>query len=105
MQGESDAIEEAMADVYQDNMNAFITNVRTLVGVPEMPVLMGRIRGNMPPPFVYSLAVRMAQESVAAGDLNVKIVDTDSLSLRADGVHYDTEGQLQLGELFAEAVP
>jgi Carbohydrate esterase, sialic acid-specific acetylesterase len=104
MQGESDAMDEAMADAYQVNMESFIGEVRTLVGVPDLPVVMARIRGNMAPPFVYSLTVRMAQESVAAGDPNVKIVDTDSLTLHPDGVHYDTAGQLQLGTLFANAI-
>lgn len=104
MQGESDAMDQVMAESYQQNMNDFIAAVRTVLGVPDLPVVMGRIRGNMPPPFSYSLTVRMAQESVAAGDPNVRVVDIDSLSLRADGVHYDTQGQLDLGQRFAAAV-
>jgi hypothetical protein len=104
MQGESDALDETMAASYQQNMTAFIESVRGFVGVADMPVVIARIRGTMPAPFYHSLAVRMAQESVAAGDANVRIIDTDPLTLHADGVHYDTAGQLALGQAFATAM-
>ena len=104
MQGESDAMDQTTAEAYVQNMNDFIAALRTFLSLPELPVVMGRLRGNMPSPFSYSLTVRLAQESVAAGDANVRILDIDTVSLQTDGVHYDTSGQLDLGERFATAV-
>jgi hypothetical protein len=104
MQGESDAMEEAMADSYLENMTGFITAVRDLTEVSNLSVAIARIRGTMPAPFYHALAVRLAQETAAAMDPNVRVVDTDTLTLHPDGIHYDTAGQVKLGEVFANAM-
>ena len=104
MQGESDAMQEAMAASYLNNFLDFATAVRTATGVANLPIVMARIRATMPAPFPYALQVRMAQETAATMDPNVHVIDTDSLTFHGDDVHYDTAGQLELGARFAQAM-
>lgn len=104
MQGESDALDPAMADTYAGNLQAFIDNLRVTLATPQLPVFVGRLRATMPSPFDSALSVRTAQENVASLDPNVHIVDTDPLSLWPDEVHYDTAGQIELGQRFAGSV-
>lgn len=104
MQGESDALDANMAFDYTQNFPVFIEGVRALVGVPDLPIVFGRIRETMPTPFDFASDVRAAQESVAAADPNVTFVDTDDLTLKADEVHYDAAALVTLGERFADAM-
>lgn len=102
MQGERDArIPKAGRDYYE-NWKVFIARLRRDLQAPHLPVIAGQVN---PPREDYPAVqmVRRAQERVAGEDPDVVLVSTEGLSKLADRLHYDSNGQLQLGNRFADA--
>ncbi|WP_437603173.1 sialate O-acetylesterase [Sorangium sp. So ce590] len=113
MQGENEAGWSA-AFRYGDALRAFIAAVRADLGVPELPVVLGRISDNLYPanggPIAAGKeanidAVRAAQVTVAEEDPRVAWVDTDDFTPRppSDAWHFDSAAYQLLGQRFAEA--
>lgn len=104
MQGETDALNEASALQYKNNLSGFIKNFRrSLVRMKctddaEVPVVLGRIQDN--PVWTHRSHVRLAQASVAEALPRVSLIDTDDLSahLVVGGVHFNEIAQAWLGE-------
>lgn len=102
MQGERDALVPEAGAAYEANLAALVRALRADLEEPALPFLVGHVD---PPADRYPAAgaVRAAQEAVARTLPGVYLVDTQGLSRHADGLHYDTAGQLELGRRFAEA--
>jgi hypothetical protein len=102
MQGESDAEYESTADAYEANLISLIAAVRASFNNPNLPFIYGRIgdQSGMP----YLSTVRAAQDAVAQLIPNVYEVDTDDLPLRPDLTHYTSDGEIELGNLFASGL-
>jgi len=103
MQGESDALNAEYAANYQANLQTFIGKVRTDFSAPDMPFVIGRILAFYDTtPAGGNALVRTAQETIPTlPDIkHVTYIDTDDLEL-AYGGHYGTDGQIKLGERFA----
>ena len=121
MQGESDAT-AAAAPAYQANLTELIAALRADIGSiaaasggrmtrsaaswSELDVFVGTVRNTT----AFRQTVIDAQNAVAAADPNVFTVDgTNDLSVMTfddwggSGVHYDSAGQVMLGERFADA--
>ncbi len=95
-QGESDAGDLSKANNYESNLNAFFLDVRTRLGVSDLPIVICKVDytdGNEP---TYLATVRQALQNVADADANIGIIDTDIYS-RRDVVHLDAAGMYQLG--------
>jgi hypothetical protein len=104
MQGESDAASPDCANAYNANLTAFITRVRSEFGQPALPFVLGRISSRIPiESFPYRQIVQDAQAAVADADPFTEWVNTDALSLIFDSLHFDTQGEVRLGGLFARA--
>jgi hypothetical protein len=122
MQGEGDATSSAFASAYQSNLGEFISSLRNDIGSiaagssgrmtasatswNQLDVFVGTILNTS----ANRQTVINAQNAVAAADPNVFTVNgTTGLStLSVDdwggsGIHYDTAGQVLLGERFADA--
>lgn len=96
-QGESDADTAAHASGYATRLAAFIAAVRSLYGT-NLPFLIGeihRINAN-------SDTVADAQIAVAAADPYAAFVPASDLTFQ-DSLHFNTAGQVALGERFADA--
>lgn len=113
MQGENEAGWSAAFN-YGATLRAFIAAVRADVGVPDLPVVIGRISDNLYPanggPIAAGKeanidAVRAAQVTVADEDPRVAWVDTDDFAPRApdDTYHFDSAAYQVLGQRFADA--
>ncbi|WP_282073937.1 sialate O-acetylesterase [Polaribacter atrinae] len=122
MQGEADAKTTAKAIAYEANltelMNQLLVNLEGISSssngklVPEItweetPFIVGTIAT----PGTNGDIIRTAQAAIAASKSNVYTVDaTNNLSLMSvddwggNGIHYDTAGQVELGERFATEV-
>lgn len=100
MQGEADCTNEH-APVYQGNLAAFAADVRANFGA-DMPFVIGRLSVNQtnrqPGPLATVMA---AQSAVAAADPRSSLVDTDGFGLLGDNLHFDTQGNLDMGAAFA----
>ena len=103
MQGERDAHFPLAADDYEVNLKSLLRSFRMDLAKPDLPLIMGVIN---PPEtgFPEVKNVRNAQRTLSETSPLIKIVDTDDLSKHADQVHYDAEGQLELGRRFGEAL-
>lgn len=93
MQGESDAIDSGSSTAYQTNLENFISNVRSYVGLSNMPFVIGRINYAAA---AFRTAVRTAQSTVGA-EMNCYWIDTDAYTQLGDALHYDATGQVSFG--------
>ncbi|CAJ2630536.1 unnamed protein product [Trifolium pratense] len=82
-QGESDTSSEHDAEVYKANMENLIHNVALASG------------------FEYIEKVREAQKGINIS--NVICIDAKGLQLKEDNLHLNTEAQIKLGHMLAEA--
>jgi lysophospholipase L1-like esterase len=100
MQGERDALIPEAGQQYEAHFLHFIESLRSRLGLPELPIVMGLIN---PPGDRYPALekVRRAQMEIGKRPF-MTLINTDSLSKWPDRVHYDTKGQLGLGALFGE---
>ena len=112
MQGEGDAY-NGYYQVYLDNLREFVANVRTdlkeLSGNKDMAFIDAGI--SSAPKWQYYRQVNEAKEAFAAESENNIYIDTIAAGLHTDKesridpelVHYDSDSQVELGHLFAEA--
>lgn len=108
MQGERDAVFEFMADAYATRWHAFVTRLRRDLSAPDLPVVVGEISPRvlrletLTFNHAYRERVQSAQARWVAGDHAAALVPTRDLP-QYDNLHYDTAGQLLLGQRFARA--
>jgi hypothetical protein len=104
MQGEGDAQSAANANAYADNLKNLITHVRTDFNAPDMRFVVGRITTFYDSkPAGGNATVRAAEVSVGTTFPNTAWINTDDLE-RAYDAHYGTQGQIDLGIRFANAM-
>lgn len=98
MQGESDSDTLGHANAYQQNLTNFIQRLRSDLGQPNLPVVLGQINNA----FTYTWAVRQAQATVARTVPYVSLAKTDDLQ-RATGepIHFSSQGTVDLGTRYA----
>ncbi|WP_299880242.1 sialate O-acetylesterase [uncultured Cocleimonas sp.] len=102
MQGERDARSESNAYNYESNLKRFITGVRRQLDSPRSVFIMGEVNPEDPAFFMLD-TVQQAQVNTQRTLPGVKLVSTNGLGKIYDHVHYDTQGQLELGKRFARA--
>jgi len=108
MQGESDANNDYATSIYKQNLAMLVDSIRTVFSAPGMPVAIGRISDshNDADSLVWTWGdkVRDAQAAFVAEDGNAALVtSTDGYSY-SDPWHYNSEGYIDLGKKFAEAI-
>jgi hypothetical protein len=107
MQGEAD-VTDTYAPHYADNLTNFIDAVRNDFSTPDMPFVLGRISQHYWGPPADQDLVRLAQSTVPGQMDGVSWVNTDDLGLWTSGTwagHFNTQGQIDLGVRFANAIP
>jgi len=102
MQGERDARFPAAGERYGANLSAFVERLRNDLNVPDLPFIFGQVD---PPPDRYPASTDVRDAQLAAERLipGSKMVSTEGLAKHDDELHYNTEGQLDLGRRFARA--
>ncbi len=100
MQGESDAAQGKGAE-YEESLKKFIKDMRREFKEREMPFIMGQILPTFDKPEGNGPLVRAAQATVAKELKKVAVFDTDDFD-RINKGHYNHEGQIELGNTFAE---
>lgn len=109
MQGESDGdCTEKIALRYEDNLKYLISQIREVFQNSKLPVVIGKVSdsGNRDngKAWEFGEIVMAAQKAFVESDSNAAIVtETDSLGY-TDFAHYNSEGFLKLGNLFAEKI-
>lgn len=112
MQGETDAIDATSAAAYGARLVDLLQSLRAdlaarqLIGSSTVAFRVGLVSPLLPPQvFSYSDLVRAGQRSTAATLAHCEVVETGSLELHADLVHFAAAGLLSLGRLFALGLP
>jgi Carbohydrate esterase, sialic acid-specific acetylesterase/Concanavalin A-like lectin/glucanases superfamily len=93
-QGESDS--GLSATVYKDRLKEFIAAIRSDLGKPELPVIIGELIQSG-----YA-TTRGAQRLAAAETPRAAFVSSVGLKGDSTTIHFDTTGQLELGRRYAE---
>lgn len=108
MQGESDAVNEYAASVYKENLALLIDSIRNAFSAPGMPVAIGRITDSRSEPdgliWPWGDDVRDAQSDYVNEDGNAALVTSTDNYRYSDRWHYDSEGYIDLGKKFADAI-
>lgn len=108
MQGESDAYREEVAQRYYGNLKRLMDLMRAALRNDDLPIVIGKISdsGKTKAGKVYRFSelVQYAQEKFARTEPNVTIVRSTQYYHYYDAYHYDSNGFLDLGEKFAEAI-
>jgi hypothetical protein len=109
MQGESDArFTEEIANGYYDNLKRLMDLMRAALHRDDLPVVIGKISdsGNNDAGKVWKHGeiVQYAQEKYARTDKNAAIVRSTQHYNYSDQWHYDSNGYIDLGVKFAEAI-
>jgi len=100
MQGESDTGINATA--YQTNLTNFISDIRLTYG-SSLPFAIARL-SNVQTAVNDLSTIRIAQQNVAALSPYNVLVNTDNFGQNGDNLHFNTAGQLALGQEFASAL-
>ena len=112
MQGEGDSY-PGYHSVYKDNLTKFVGNVRyqlqEFTGGKELPFIDAKINPDREV-WQYGPEVNIQKEEFAALSENNYLIDTvaeglhtDQEPVSPDKCHYDSESEVKLGHLFAEA--
>jgi hypothetical protein len=110
MQGESDANQSpTAARTYQANLTQFVRSFRSAMQNDRLPFVIGKItdsgKADDGSVMDYIEDVQAAQIAVTAADDCAELVTvTEELNYADDEYHYDTNGNIRLGEAFADAV-
>lgn len=109
MQGESDAaVTENVARRYQQNLTRLIDLIRSTLRVDDLPIVIGRIsdsgRDSDGKMWDHAELVRAAQASFVEHDGAAALVTTTDNYEYSDPWHYDSEGYIDLGRRFADAM-
>lgn len=108
MQGESDALDEQIAQRYYSNLKRLMDLMRAVFRDDDLSVVIGKISDsgmdNNGKTWRYGELVQHAQEEYARNDKNAAIVrDTKNYDY-SDPWHYDSNGYIHIGIKFAEAI-
>ena len=93
-QGESDS--GLSTAVYKDRLKEFIAAIRTDLGKPQLPFLIGEIIQS------GSANIRAAQQQAATETSNAAFISSVALKADSTSIHFDTAGQLDFGRRYAE---
>lgn len=109
MQGESDgAMTEDIAQRYYANLKRLMDLIRATFRDDDLPVVIGKISDsgldNNGKTWKYGELVQYAQEQYVRNDKNAAIVRATKSYEYSDPWHYDSEGYIDLGIKFADAI-
>lgn len=98
IQGESDAGTLANANAYESQLRAFFTDLRSSVGISDFPIVVIRLHSGTT--YEFKTTIQAAQDSIAASDKNVWLINPDAFTLTGDNIHYTPEGFQQLAAAY-----
>jgi hypothetical protein len=109
MQGESDGAHSLeVAQAYEQNLKRLMDLMRAGLRVDDLPVVVGRISDSKSQAdektWKFGAEVRDAQQNFVVHDSAAKLITQTDQYGYSDPWHYNTEGYLDLGKRFADAV-
>ncbi|MGF1531161.1 MAG: sialate O-acetylesterase [Puniceicoccaceae bacterium] len=103
MQGEQDATHPDTAANYGKNLSRIVTSLRYDLRSPKAAFILGSIC-SFTERFPHIKTVRFHQAEIPYRVPISYLVPTDDLSKKADQIHFDAHGEIELGHRFARAL-
>lgn len=104
MQGESDAQESlGVAKQYGQRFANLVTHLRQDLDSPDSAFIYGQVNLDHPEHAEAIASVRNQQQAAQRSVSRAVMVSTDGLGKQDDGIHYNAQGQMELGKRFAKA--
>ncbi|MGI6571957.1 MAG: sialate O-acetylesterase [Fermentimonas sp.] len=100
-QGESDATTQETIDIYNKQLRKLFTLFRNAIGNSELPIVIGEL-GSFSKADDKWKAINSKIEEYIKTDPNSFLIKTNDLKDKGDKVHFDSEGQREIGRRFAE---
>jgi hypothetical protein len=100
-QGESDASTQETIDVYNKQLQILFTLFRNAIGNSELPIMIGEL-GSFSKTDDKWQAINSKIKEYIKSDPNSYLIKTTDLKDKGDRVHFDSEGQREIGRRFAE---
>ncbi|EYU25475.1 hypothetical protein ABFS82_03G039200 [Erythranthe guttata] len=98
-QGEADADDAGRAKNYKWKLEKFFTDVRSDLQLPQLPIIQVALASSKPGKYVDE--IRKVQLGINL--TNVICVDAWGFPLTGDKLHLNTDGEIQVGRLMADA--
>lgn len=101
VQGTADANSPSASAAYAENLQSFVTTLRTDLGTPDLRVVVAQEHALARRTYVD--AIRSEKAAYVAGDPLATLVDVDDLALR-DDVHFTGAATYELGQRLGQAL-
>lgn len=101
-QGESDAGSQATVEAHKRQLKRLFKVFRREVGNKRLPVFLGEL-GSFSVNHEKWQEINRQIESYVSSDRRAYLINTGDLNHNGDRVHFDSEGQRQMGKRFAQA--
>ncbi|OOG72418.1 sialate O-acetylesterase [Algoriphagus sp. A40] len=102
-QGESDAATSETIEIYDKQLAVLFEKFRTEVGNPTLPISMGRL-GSYSKTDEPWQAINSKMEAYQKTDPYANLIKTKDLNHKGDSIHFDAEGQREMGKRHAKAL-
>ncbi|MBC6369151.1 sialate O-acetylesterase [Algoriphagus sp. AK58] len=99
-QGESDAASVETIKIYDKQLAVLFGKFRAEVGYPNLPIFMGRL-GSYSKTDESWQAINSKMEDYQKTDPYAHLIQTKDLNHKGDFVHFDSEGQREMGKRYA----
>jgi len=101
-QGESDSDGQKNAETYEARLGQMFKDLRTDLGAPELPIVVGQLGEFLPvDKHPYVNVVRAALKHIPAVVPHAGYADSAGLGDKGDHLHFDAAAQQKMGERFA----
>jgi hypothetical protein len=101
-QGESDATTSENIELYQSRLNILFGKFRQAAGDQFLPILIGEL-GSFSENNDNWQSINRQIYKYAKTDINSLVISTQDFDHKGDAVHFNSEGQREMGKRFAEA--
>ncbi len=102
-QGESDAREPDLAEIYESKLRRLIKRFRDDLNNPDLTFIIGQMGRFLSSEFDPDGLVNAAHMTIAKEDDNSAYVPSDSLGCLSDNVHFDAKALREFGLRYAQA--
>lgn len=107
-QGENDAVSKELAETYVERLQQTVTNLRTDLGLPDVPFVAGELGDFSPDTYLgkpyYWKIINEQLNRAPVLIPNLAVVKSDGLKDAGDACHFSTEALREFGERYAEAM-
>ncbi len=101
-QGESDSLDAALANSYETRLTQMFQDLRTDLGAPTLPIVVGQLGAFIDAPFADT--VRAALKDIPHAVPNTGYADSEGLGDKGDHLHFTVASQKEMGARYAAAM-